>query len=183
MITGGLGDIGVALAIRLAREGHRVALISRRSGRPDALEPLGDDLLCLQADVAEPVQLVRALADVRLRWGSINVVIHAAGMAGSGTIALRPTDGMRAVLAPKVTGTEVLLAAVAEDNPAVVLCSSMASWAGSFGQADYAAANAYMDAVAVRGRGAGRRIVALSLPTWRDIGMAVRAEVPSRRSR
>ena len=51
VITGGLGDIGVALAIRLVQGGHRVALISRRSQRPDVLEPLGDGLLCLQADV------------------------------------------------------------------------------------------------------------------------------------
>src|ERR1019366_9425659 len=107
--------------------GHRVALISRRSQRPDVLEPLGDGLLCLQADVTEPVQLAQALAEARSRWGSIDVVMHAACTAGSGTIALRPTDAMRAVLAPKVTGTEVLLAAVEEDDPSVELCSSMAS--------------------------------------------------------
>jgi hypothetical protein len=76
-----------------------------------------------------------------------------------------------AVLEPKVRGTDVLLAALADDPPAfVLLCSSMTAVFGAVGQSDYAAANAYLDGTALRG--GATRIVALDWTGWAESGMA-----------
>src|SRR5262249_60698294 len=100
---------------------------------------------------------------------------------GGGMSQWKTREAAEGVLAPKVRGT-LVLASVLEEEPLdfFVLCSSGASVAGGVGQADYCAANAFLDAFAwSQATRPDRLTVAINWDTWREIGMAVNTEVPA----
>ncbi|OZI35098.1 hypothetical protein CAL29_14780 [Bordetella genomosp. 10] len=182
VITGGLGGIGAALARHLLVKWQaRVVLVSRRpveqaNAQVAALGGVDADtaarLMFLQADVTDPVALEAAVAAVLARFGAINGVIHAAGLAGGGMLQGRTRAAMDAVIAPKVAGTRALLAAVMPHAPDfILLCSALAGVTGAYGQADYCAANRFLDATA-RGAAADVPILAIAWDAWPGVGMA-----------
>jgi phthiocerol/phenolphthiocerol synthesis type-I polyketide synthase E len=190
LITGGFGGLGSVLARHLAGScAARLALLGRSpvplAGNGDAapglrrrrtiaeLEAAGAEVLALQADVTRPAELQAALRQVRERFGALNGVIHAAGVAGGGLLASRPADAAAAVLAPKVAGTLALAAALADEAlDFFVLCSSTLAVTGAVGQADYCAANAFLDAFAHAQARRGTRTLAVGWDAWREVGMA-----------
>ncbi|GAA0280022.1 hypothetical protein GCM10010302_17220 [Streptomyces polychromogenes] len=190
VITGGLGGIGVTLAGYLARAcSARIVLLGRRGEdglAPDAARALeqlragGAEVHTERADVADAAALAGALDRVRERFGRIDGVVHAAGVPGGGSVERRGDDEMRAVLAPKTAGVLNLLDALgSEDADFLVLCSSLASLVPTYGQADYAAANAFLDAVAAAETARGARFtVSVDWDMWSGVGMASTAEVP-----
>jgi acyl carrier protein len=123
---------------------------------------------------------MRALVEQAVeRFGSIQGVIHAAGVPGGGVIELKEREMAARVLAPKVEGT-LVLEAVLREQPLefFALCSSTAAWLGGFGQVDYCGANAFLDAFAHSRRGTGRcRTVSMNWDAWREVGMAVNTPV------
>ena len=149
------------------------------------LEALGAEVLTVAADVADRDALATAMAEIRERLGPIRGVIHAAGVAGGGLLRLRRAEDAAAVLRPKVEGTRALLNALTKNDRAkndradasldfVLFCSSINAVAGGYGQADYAGANAFLDAAAAAER-RGRRgplVVSLGWDRFRGIGMA-----------
>jgi acyl transferase domain-containing protein/acyl carrier protein len=174
IITGGLGGIGLAIAQHLAKTVKAKLVLIGRSGLPakaewkqwlsshdehnpvstkiknvQTLEELGAEVLVLTADVADFKQMQVAIDRVRDRFGKIHGVIHAAGVPGAGLIQLKTSEMAASVLDPKVKGT-LVLAAVLKDVRLdfLVLFSSMTSIYGGFGQVDYCAANAFLDAFA-----------------------------------
>jgi len=196
LITGGLGDVALALAAYLARtQRAKLALLSRRSLPPRAqwlalattspepaerrllaqllaLQDAGAELLTLSADVADPQAMARALADCRSRFGALHGVFHAAGVLEDGAIHSKDAQSIRRVLAPKAGGAQVLndlLAPGTLDFWAVFSSTSVPL--GGAGQIDYAAANAMADALAAA-RPDG---VVLRWGIWGDSGMAQRA--------
>jgi len=208
VVTGGLGGIGLELAEELARELRaRLVLVGRspfpardewdqwleahgpddpvstKIGRLAALEEAGAQALVVSADVSrtEEVEAVRAAA--LERFGAVHGVIHAAGVAGGGLIAARTRDAAERVLSPKVRGT-LALESVFGSAPldCFVLLSSVTGVVPQIGQADYAAANCFLDAFATwraaRG-GTGHRTVSIGWDAWRETGMAVATEVPA----
>ncbi|MEN3615161.1 SDR family NAD(P)-dependent oxidoreductase [Plantactinospora sp. ZYX-F-223] len=202
LITGGLGGLGLAIAERLARMRCRIILTSRTALPPAAewhgwlgrdpvtdrvasavrtlcrLESMGAELLVVQADVCDAEAMGRAVGEGTRRWGVINGVFHAAGVAGGGLMQVRDTAAARAVLRPKVEGTMVLERVLATHHlDFLLLFGSNAANLGDFGQVDYVAANAFLDAFAhVR---AGRQpVMAIDWGPWREVGMAVSTEVP-----
>jgi len=203
LVTGGLGGIGSALAGHLfvtaaaklvllvrtppppreAWEGLLAAAPAsdparRRVERLLALEQLGAEVLVVTADVADAGQLAGAVAQAVARFGAIHAVIHAAGVPGGGLIQLRGAAQVAGVLAPKVRGAlllEQLLPAAALDL--YVLCSSLAAVLGGAGQADYCAANAFLDALAAAAAARGAAAVSIAWDAWREVGMA--AEAPA----
>ncbi|MFI0242108.1 SDR family NAD(P)-dependent oxidoreductase [Streptomyces sp. NPDC016845] len=192
VITGGLGGIGRTLATRLAGvPGTRLALLGRHTpdgddGGPGAallrdLRASGTEVLALRADVTDAGSLSGALDEVRAAFGAIDGVVHAAGVPGGGSVALRDDQDARAVFGPKVTGTRNLLAALRPDEARVLLvCSSLATVVPTYGQADYAAANAYLAAAAeAEAAGGVRHAVAVDWDMWAEVGMAGEAEVPA----
>ncbi|CAL9560706.1 type I polyketide synthase [Streptomyces sp. enrichment culture] len=198
VVTGGLGGIGRTLAADLARtRGARLALLSRtapetggESGAGDdgghaaflrELRAAGAEAVAVRADVTDAASLAAALDRVRARFGRIDGVVHAAGLPGGGSVALRGDDEARAVFAPKVDGTRHLLAALRPDEADVlVVCSSLATLVPTYGQADYAAANAYLAAAAEAEAAAGtRHAIAVDWDMWAGVGMAADAEVPA----
>ncbi|MEV0570874.1 SDR family NAD(P)-dependent oxidoreductase, partial [Dactylosporangium sp. NPDC050588] len=177
LITGGTGAIGAAVARWVAQRGaDHVVLLSRRG--PDApgavelaqeLREHGPEVTVLACDVADRQQVTDALRTV----GAVTAVFHAAGVLDDGVIASLTPERFETVLAAKAQSA-CLLDELTRDHPltAVVLFSSVAGAIGTPGQANYAAANAYLDALGRRMRKAGRPAVVISWGPWAGAGMA-----------
>jgi phthiocerol/phenolphthiocerol synthesis type-I polyketide synthase E len=178
VITGGFGGMGLALADALAdTAGVRLVLVGRRGGTGKgkviaALEAKGAEVLPLALDVSATGAWAEIFLAAETRWGAVHGVIHAAGVAGR-TIAVRKTrEETATVWAPKVAGAAGLAeASAARSLDFVLLCSSLAVWAGSAGQSDYVAANAFMDAQAEALGRRGVPAMAVNWDLWRDVGM------------
>ncbi|WP_353142810.1 SDR family NAD(P)-dependent oxidoreductase [Paracoccus sp. (in: a-proteobacteria)] len=184
LITGGFGGLGQTIARELAqRGGAKLALTTR--GRVDSpavtalvrqLQALGAEVLAIRADVTSPEDMARAVAETKARFGSLDVVLHAAGVIRDGLIAAKTDDEAWDVLAPKLLGTRALVQALSADPAKLtVLFSSTSSVIASVGQADYVAANEYLNAVARSTPAALGRVVAVNWGVWADTGMAARA--------
>jgi NAD(P)-dependent dehydrogenase (short-subunit alcohol dehydrogenase family) len=204
LITGGLGGVGVSLAEYLVRSCQaRVVIVARslvpprdqwdsltsaqspdRTGRMirrlQSLERLGAEVIVEQADVGDPQQIRRVVQRSRDRLGRIDGVIHCAGVAGGGMLQRKTLDAASAVMRPKVNGTMALVESFGTDAPDFfVLCSSLTSVLGGFGQVDYCAANAFLDAYAHAAAGEGTRFISINWDTWREAGMAVDTSMPA----
>ncbi|MCP4692567.1 MAG: SDR family NAD(P)-dependent oxidoreductase, partial [Desulfobacterales bacterium] len=203
LITGGLGGVGLALARYLAETVKarlvltgRTALPPRETWRsaPDApgreeseavaiqallsLEDQGAEVMAIRADVTDPDQMREALARAEKRFGRIHGVVHAAGVAGGGLIQLKTREMARETLAPKITGA-LVLTRLLDDRPLdfILFCSSIASIIGEFGQVDYSAANAFLDALALDLRKRGVPAVSINWDAW-QVGMAADPDAP-----
>ncbi|HSF43553.1 MAG TPA: amino acid adenylation domain-containing protein [Thermoanaerobaculia bacterium] len=185
LVTGGLGGIGGAVALHLARTRRAKLVLTSRSGLPPQgfvreLEALGAEVLVGAADVSDRAAMESVLHAARERFGPIDGVFHAAGVPGGGLIERRTRAESLAVLAPKVLGTLVLYDLLAAEPPGfLVLFSSVTSLLSQPGQADYAAANAFLDAYAgaAAARG-GPFTLAVNWDAWREVGMAAKTAVP-----
>jgi len=206
LITGGMGGLGLVFAEHLAREARaRLALVGRSplperpewdawlAGHPASdpvsekiaklreLEAMGAEVLVLHANVADLGQMRDALGTVRARFGALHGVIHSAGIAGGGLIQLKTRDMAERVLVPKVQGTRVLDALLAESGERLdflVLCSSTVAVLGGFGQIDYCGANCYLDAYAHAWSGAAGLAVSINWSAWQETGMALNTAPP-----
>ncbi|MEV0734353.1 SDR family NAD(P)-dependent oxidoreductase, partial [Polymorphospora sp. NPDC050346] len=177
LITGGTGALGAAVARWVAQSGaDHVVLLSRRGpdapGAADLVRELrehGPQVTVLACDVADREQVADALRTV----GAVTAVFHAAGVLDDGVIESLSPSRFETVLAAKAHSAR-LLDELTRDHPltAFVLFSSVAGAIGTPGQANYAAANAYLDALGRRMRKAGRPAVVISWGPWAGAGMA-----------
>ncbi|WP_326695900.1 type I polyketide synthase [Streptomyces sp. NBC_01754] len=179
LVTGGTGALGTEVARWLARSGvEHLILLSRRG--PDApgadelvaeLAELGATAAVLAGDVADREFVQRALQ--RVPDGStLSGVVHAAGAGDVTPLDTAGVDDFASVVAAKVGGA-MCLDEVLEDTPLdfFVLFSSIAGVWGSGSQSAYAAANAFLDALAVNRRARGATATAVSWGAW-AAGMA-----------
>ncbi len=199
MITGGLGGIGLNLAEYLAEEAQAKLILVNRSEFPGiekwsdwqkehskedsisqkirrlkSLQGLGAQIMVCQGDVADKVQL-DAIREIALeRFGRIDGIIHAAGNPGGGMIQMKTGEFSENVLAPKVEGTIALYETFKNDKlDFIVLCSSLNAITGGFGQVDYCAANAFLDAFArAHDSFRGTRFLSINWDRWPGVGMA-----------
>src|SRR6185295_15249043 len=127
----------------------------------------------LRADVADEAQLARALAEVDETMPPLRGVIHAAGVLDDGTVLHLDRNRLDAVMAPKVAGAWNLHALTAGRTlDFFVLFSSVTSLLGSPGQANYAAGNAFLDALAAYRRARGLTALAIDWGPWSEVGLA-----------
>ncbi|MFL6123589.1 type I polyketide synthase [Actinophytocola sp.] len=170
LITGGTGALSAALARHLITEhgARHLVLTSRRGPQAPGAEDLADDLRQLGAaveivacDAADRPALESLLAGIP----SLAAVIHAAGVVDDGTVESLTPEKLDRVLRPKVDAARHLNDLV-PDVDLFVLFSSATSILGTAGQANYAAANAYLDALATARRATGRAAVSLSWGLW-----------------
>ncbi|WP_302851998.1 type I polyketide synthase, partial [Streptomyces sp. CNQ085] len=181
LVTGGTGALGSRLAHwAVSRGAAHVLLLSRRG--PDApgadtlakqLTELGARVTVAACDTADRDALAAHLAALPADQ-PLTTVIHAAGVSDgdSETTALTP-DTLQTLLSAKLLGARHLheLTADRDLDAFVMFSSGAASW-GSGGQPAYAAANAYLDALARHRRAAGLPATSVAWGAWGETGMA-----------
>ena len=173
-ITGGAGAIGRAMAGALLRRGAAAVILGGRRA------PEASDLPFLACDVSDPASLRAALDQILQRHGRIDGLIHSAGVIEDGLARSKARDSFDRVLAPKIDGLIALDAATAALPLRFLLVnSSVAAVQGALGQADYAAANGFMDhfiaeraAKVARGERSGRSL-SIGWTLWAEGGMRV----------
>jgi len=130
-------------------------------------------------DSADGPAMSGVIAQTRQHFGTINGVIHSAGVPGGGIIQLKTREMADQVLAPKVKGTLVLHRALQDQGirpDFIVLCSSVNSVVPVIGQVDYFAANAFMDAFAFYNNARDKDntfTVSINWDAWQEVGMGV----------
>ncbi len=201
LITGGLGGIGLKVADWLARkvnarlvltnrsplpapaewdawvEAHgQTDRVSRRIAAVRSLEASGAEVLLLTADTTDLPAMQSAVATAREKFGRIDGVMHAAGVAGDGIIQLKERAVAAKVIEAKIKGALVLAAALGEEQPDfVVHYSSIAAVVGGFGQVDYCGANSCLDvmAAAAATQAGAPPTLSINWDAWAEVGMAV----------
>ncbi|TDD64023.1 type I polyketide synthase, partial [Actinomadura rubrisoli] len=177
LITGGTGTLGALVARHLVtRHGARSLLLTSRRGpaAPGAgelaaeLRGLGAEVTVTSADAADPGALAEVFAGHR-----VTAVVHAAGTIDDATVGTLRPDALAAVLRAKAD-TAWNLHRLAGDTAALILFSSATGVLGSPAQANYAAANAFLDALAVQRHGAGLPGAALAWGLWAEISAMTR---------
>ncbi|WP_329792575.1 SDR family NAD(P)-dependent oxidoreductase [Lentzea sp. DG1S-22] len=177
LVTGAGGVVGSALTRHAVREhGVRdVVLLSRRGADAPGMARLSAELRELGAsvtveacDAADREQLAGVLARIPSDR-PLAGVIHAAGTSRDATIQSLTAEALEAVLPAKVDAVTHLDELTRDAGLTwFVVCSSAAAWWGTAGQANYAAANACIDAIARRRHNAGQHALSLAWGLWAE---------------
>ncbi|HEX7843179.1 MAG TPA: SDR family NAD(P)-dependent oxidoreductase [Kofleriaceae bacterium] len=195
LVTGGAGALGLLVARSLVEHGARRIILMSRTALPSRaswaqlppdsrvgvqissirrLESLGATIELAAVDVGNPVELAAFFDRYRSEaWPPIRGVVHAAGVLGDRTLVKLEPALLADVFRAKVNGAWLLDRAFA-DQPLdfFVLFSSIAAVLGSAGQANYAAANAFLDALAHDRRQRGLPALSINWGPWADTGVA-----------
>ncbi|MFD7858074.1 type I polyketide synthase [Streptomyces microflavus] len=187
LITGGLGELGSALAAHLVRAhgARRLVLLSRRGGNaPEAgsfvreLEAAGAERVDLVAgDVADRAAVAAVLEGIHPSH-PLTAVFHLAGVLDDGLVEGFTAERLHRVMAPKVQGARLLDELTERlDLAAFVLFSSAAGTLGTAGQSGYAAANATLDSLAANRRKRGLAGLSLAFGLWEQAGVGMTAHL------
>nr|WP_024877344.1 type I polyketide synthase [Saccharomonospora piscinae] len=175
LVTGGSGTLAGLVARHLVTtHGVRRIVLASRSGGADPVtdglpaDILPADILPVACDVADREAVARLLDTVPPEH-PLTGVVHTAGVLDDATVESLDANRFDRVLRPKVDGARVLDELTADLNlSAFVLFSSGATTFGSPGQGNYAAANAWLDALAQRRRDRGLPGLSLAWGLWAE---------------
>jgi phthiocerol/phenolphthiocerol synthesis type-I polyketide synthase E len=201
-ITGGLGDLGLAIAAAFAEQGAANLILCGRTQLPPRvewddypdrtesepritrilaairqIESMGARILVGTADVSDLEATRRVVEEARVACGRINGVVHAAGLPGRDIIVSRTKQEALPVLLAKIGGMLTIDELLGDEGlDFIVLFSSLSAIAGGVGMVDYVAGNAYLDAVAGNRNATRRlpRVVSINWDIWSEIGIAAR---------
>ncbi|MDF5715053.1 MAG: amino acid adenylation domain-containing protein [Rhizonema sp. NSF051] len=182
LITGGFGDLGLTVARWMVERGARhLVLLGRSAVKPAVqsqlkqLELFGAQIVIAQADVSDYEQVAQLLASLVQSAPPLRGIIHTAGVLDDGVLKQLDWNRFAIVMAPKMQGAWNLH--VLTQNLPIdffVLFSSCGSLLGSAGQANYVAANAFLDALAFYRRSLGFPCTSINWGAWSEVGMAAR---------
>lgn len=191
LITGGAGGLGLIFAEEIATKTQSSTIIL--TGRSDLslekqkslfhqLQKLGARVEYWQADISNKNDVDLLMQRITKEYGSLNGILHCAGIVRDNFIIKKTSAEFQSVLAPKVAGVINLDAASKDLNlDFLVLFSSISGTMGNRGQADYAIANAFMDAFSSYRNDlvkAGQRwgqTLSINWPLWEAGGMQLDA--------
>jgi acyl transferase domain-containing protein len=176
LVTGGLGGLGLRVARWLVARGARhLALVGRRppsaaqAETVGALAAEGASVQTFAADVADPARMAAVFAEIQAGWPPLRGVVHAAGVITLQAVDGLSEDAVAEVFRPKVTGAWVLHELTRElALDFFVSFSSAASVWGSRLLAHYAAANHFLDALALHRRDLGLPALSVSWGPWAE---------------
>ncbi|QOS80422.1 SDR family NAD(P)-dependent oxidoreductase [Paenibacillus sp. JNUCC31] len=190
LLTGGAGGLGKIFAAEIARTVKNATLIIVGRSLLDLdkqaqlmeLEIMGVHCEYRQADVTDKLVVEEIMHAIELEFGRLDGIIHSAGLIKDNYLINKSVDELQTVMAPKVSGLIHLDEASKQFQlDFFILFSSGASAFGNPGQADYAAANAFMDIYAeyrndlvAIGQRAGRTL-SIGWPLWKEGGMHIDA--------
>ena len=181
LITGGLGGLGLKIAASLIERGARHLVLMGRSDPSAAarqavadLEQRGARVILVKGDVSNKQDVASVLTDME---PAVCGLIHAAGVLEDGALSQQSWEHLAKVLEPKLVGAwhlHTLTQHIPLDF--FVLFSAGAALLGSPGQANYAAANAFLDGLAHYRRALGLPALSINWGAWSGVGMAARLE-------
>ncbi|GKQ38780.1 type I polyketide synthase [Streptomyces sp. A012304] len=199
LVTGGLGSLGGEIARWLVERGARRLVLAGRGGLPprsrwDAvtdevqarrietvrgLEALGATVRVLSLDLSDAEAAAAALDPDALGLPPIRGVVHAAGVLADQFVDRLDADALAAVMRPKAGGALTLHRLFPPGTlDFLVHFSSCGQYLGLTGQAAYASANAFLDAMAAHDHTLGAvGSMSLAWTSWRGMGMAANAAV------
>jgi NAD(P)-dependent dehydrogenase (short-subunit alcohol dehydrogenase family) len=195
LITGGLGDLGLKVARWMVAQGARRLILLGRTQLPPRLswnsleasshlarqiatirelEEFGASVHLVSADVADEKQMSAFVEQFEAEgWPPIRGVVHAAGVLKDGLLSQLDAAAMNTVLRPKMVGGW-LLHRLLREAPLdfFMVFSSAGSLMGQPGQGNYAAANAFLDALAHHRRAQGLTALSINWGAWAELGFA-----------
>ncbi len=180
LVTGGLGGIGCAVAGWLADRGvGTIVLNGRRPPDPEIVEAIealrrrGIDVRVELADMTDTEAIDAMLARMDAGLPPLGGVVHSVGILADGALGNQTWEQFETVLWPKMLGAWHLHRATADrDLDMFVLFSSAAGVMGNPGQANHAAANAFLDQLAAHRRALGLPGQAIAWGAWSGLGEA-----------
>ncbi|MGM9979487.1 MAG: amino acid adenylation domain-containing protein [Clostridium sp.] len=200
VITGGTGGIGLEIASNIAsKEKVNIILISR-SGLPDKnlwndefiskcdketsyiirtvkeIEYSGSKVEICKVNVADYSEVEYILEYIRKKYGSINGIVHCAGVVNDGFLVKKSDKDFEEVISPKIYGTWILDQLTRKDNiDFFIMSSSISVIASEPGQGDYIAASSYLDSYAYyRKKITNKKSLSIGWSAWKETGMAVK---------
>nr|WP_255298558.1 non-ribosomal peptide synthetase [Brevibacillus dissolubilis] len=191
LITGGAGSLGLLFAREIVQQVQhagliltgRSALTADKAQQLDELRALGANVTYKQTDVTDQQAARQLIQEIVQEYGKLDGIIHGAGLIKDNFIVKKPLTELQEVMAPKVAGLVNLDEASKElALDFLILFSSISGSMGNAGQADYAAANTFMDAYAAyrntltASKQRHGKTLSINWPLWKEGGMHVDAE-------
>ncbi len=188
LITGGAGGLGLLFANEIMNQVKEVTLVltgrsplsQNKRDKLNKLETGAAKVIYRQVDVTDRKAVYGLVQNIQETFGNINGIIHSAGIIKDNFIIKKSKEEFLEVLGPKVVGTINLDEATKELNlDLFILFSSGSGVSGNIGQADYSAANAFMDAYVryrsglVEEKQRSGQTLAMDWPLWKEGGMHV----------
>ena len=192
LITGGTGAVGGHVARWLARVGAPKIILASRSGPAApaaaalaaAVAAAGACAEITACDTSRPRDLAALLTRITASDPPLTTVMHAAGLLDDGVLDGLGSARLATVLAAKAAGAAALAELTQDMNlDAFVLFSSAAATFGNPGQGNYAAANAFLDALALYRHGRGQPALSVAWGQWAGGGLAQGSEAARQRMR
>ncbi len=180
LVTGGLGGIGIAVAEWLADHGAgTIVLNGRRDPDPEAqvaieaLRGRGVEVEVELADMTDTAAIDAMLERMDANYAPLGGVIHSVGVLSDAALTNQSWESFEHVLSPKIVGAWHLHRATMDrDLDMFILFSSRVGVMGNPGQANHAAANAFLDQLAGHRRALGLPGQAIAWGAWSEIGEA-----------